>query len=110
MTFPESKWLLSIVVPYQPHFADLPANTFTLWGYGLFIDERGDYISKPMAQCTGREILTELIRHFAESHHFGAARLRKAHGERSVRVEVLANSGANLPVRELVSSLQGAHP
>lgn len=23
----------------------------------------GDYISKPMTQCTGREILTELIRH-----------------------------------------------
>jgi oleate hydratase len=63
MTFPESKWLLSIVVHHQPHFADLPANTFTLWGYGIFIDERGDYIQKPMAQCTGREILTELIRH-----------------------------------------------
>jgi hypothetical protein len=46
----------------------------------------------------------------AESHRFGAAPLRQAHGERSARVEVLANFGANLPVRELVSGFQGAHP
>ena len=63
MTFPESKWLLSIVVPYQPHFVDMPPDTFTLWGYGLFIDADGDYVPKPMAQCTGHEILTELIGH-----------------------------------------------
>ncbi|MGO4870011.1 MAG: oleate hydratase [Roseiarcus sp.] len=61
MTFFESKWLMSIVVPYQPHFPDLPPNTYTLWGYGLFIDEKGDHVKKPMAQCTGREILRELI-------------------------------------------------
>jgi oleate hydratase len=32
-----------------------------LWGYGLFIDRKGDYVDKTMAQCAGREILTELI-------------------------------------------------
>jgi oleate hydratase len=62
MTFVKSGWLLSIVVPYQPHFPDMPKDTYTLWGYGLFIDTKGDYVQKPMAQCTGREILTELIR------------------------------------------------
>ncbi len=41
----------------------MPKDTYTLWGYGLFIDEQGNYIQKPMAQCTGREILTELIHH-----------------------------------------------
>jgi oleate hydratase len=61
MTFFESKQLMSIVVPYQPHFPDMPPNAYTLWGYGLFIDEKGDYVNKPMAQCAGREILTELI-------------------------------------------------
>jgi oleate hydratase len=60
-TFVKSGWLMSIVVPYQPHFAGMPAGTYTLWGYGLFIDAQGDYVQKPMAQCTGREILTELI-------------------------------------------------
>src|SRR5271154_5410710 len=34
---------------------------YTLWGYGLFIDNKGDYVKKPMARCTGKEILTELI-------------------------------------------------
>ncbi len=61
MTFVESGWLMSIVVPYEPHFPGMPKDTYTLWGYGLFIDDKGTYIEKPMAQCTGREILTELI-------------------------------------------------
>jgi oleate hydratase len=61
MTFVQSGWLMSIVVPYQPHFTDMPADTYTIWGYGLFIDDKGTYVQKPMAQCTGREILTELI-------------------------------------------------
>jgi oleate hydratase len=61
MTFVDSGWLMSIVVPHQPHFASMPENDYTLWGYALFIDKNGDYVKKPMAQCTGKEILTELI-------------------------------------------------
>jgi oleate hydratase len=61
MTFVKSGWLMSIVVPYQPHFVGMPKDTYTLWGYGLFIDDKGNYVQKPMAECTGREILTELI-------------------------------------------------
>jgi oleate hydratase len=61
ITFVKSGWLLSIVVPYQPHFAEMPRDIYTLWGYGLFIDDAGTYVKKPMAQCTGREILSELI-------------------------------------------------
>ena len=49
------------MVPAQPHFANLPQGTFTLWGYGFQIDHQGDYIAKPMSACTGKEILTELI-------------------------------------------------
>jgi oleate hydratase len=63
MSFVDSRWLMSIVVPFQPHFMDLPKDTYSLWGYGLFIDETGDRVKKPMARCTGKEILTELIHH-----------------------------------------------
>lgn len=62
MTWFESGWYLSIMVPAQPHFADLPQGTYTtLWGSGFQIDDIGDYIKKPMSQATGEEILTELI-------------------------------------------------
>jgi oleate hydratase len=64
MTFFESGWHLSIVVPHQPHFPDVPPGTFTLWGYGFDIDNDGDYVKKPMAQATGKEVLTELVHQF----------------------------------------------
>lgn len=63
MTFKDSSWLMSIVVPHPPHFAGQPDDVFTLWGYGLFIDVKGDYINKTMAQSSGQDILTELIHH-----------------------------------------------
>ena len=62
MTWYESGWHLSIVVPAQPHFADLPEGLYTLWGYGFQIDHIGDYIKKPMSEATGQEILIELIK------------------------------------------------
>lgn len=62
MTWFESGWHLSIVVPHQPHFPGMPADTYTLWGYGFEIDNRGDYVPKKMTEATGREILTELVR------------------------------------------------
>lgn len=61
MTFVDSGWLMSLVVPYQPHFPNMPPDTYTAWGYGLFIDAKGDFVKKPMAQCTGKEILSELL-------------------------------------------------
>lgn len=61
MTFKDSSWLMSIVVPHPPHFAGQPNDVFTLWGYGLFIDNKGDFIDKSMAEATGQEILTELM-------------------------------------------------
>lgn len=61
MTWVDSGWLMSIVVPHQPHFRDFPADTYTLWGYGLFVDAVGDHVSKKMSEATGVEILTELV-------------------------------------------------
>ncbi|MEU3343008.1 oleate hydratase [Streptomyces sp. NPDC006668] len=63
MTFKDSNWLMSIVVPHAPHFDGQPEDVYTLWGYGLFVDNDGDFIGKPMARATGREILTELLGH-----------------------------------------------
>lgn len=61
MTFTASSWLMSIVVPHQPHFDKQPEDQYTLWGYGLLIDEKGDYVPQRMGEATGQEILTELI-------------------------------------------------
>ncbi len=60
-TFIESGWHLSMVVPAQPHFPNMPENTYTLWGYGFELDDEGDYVKKKMSQATGTEILTELV-------------------------------------------------
>ena len=60
-TLIESGWYLSAVVVGQPHFANQPDGTYTMWGWGLEIDNEGDYIKKKMSQATGTEILTELI-------------------------------------------------
>ena len=61
MTFKDSNWLMSIVVPYAPHFIGQPDDVYTLWGYALFIDREGNYVQKKMSDCTGQEILTELL-------------------------------------------------
>ena len=63
ITFKDSSWLLTIVLNHQPHFRDQPEDTFVWWGYALFPDREGDFVKKPMARCTGREILDEVLRH-----------------------------------------------
>jgi oleate hydratase len=63
ITFAESSWLASIVLPHQPHFIGQPDNVNVFWGYGLFVDRQGDFVHKPMQACSGREILTEVLGH-----------------------------------------------
>jgi oleate hydratase len=63
VTFRDSNWLMSIVLAHQPHFADQPADVQVFWGYALFPDRIGDYVAKPMSECTGAEILHELCGH-----------------------------------------------
>ena len=63
ITFPKSSWLASIVIPFQPHFIGQPDDVSVLWGYGLNVNALGDYVKKPMAACTGREMLTEVLGH-----------------------------------------------
>lgn len=63
LTFPDSNWLASIVLPQQPHFIGQPSDTHVFWGYGLFVDKPGNFVKKPMSSCTGREIMTEIMGH-----------------------------------------------
>ncbi|MGO2235423.1 MAG: oleate hydratase [Marinomonas sp.] len=63
ITITDSNWLLSVTCNRQPHFPDQPEDTLVLWVYGLLMDKPGNRIHKTMAQCTGKEILTELCHH-----------------------------------------------
>ena len=63
ITFPESSWLASIVLAHQPHFIGQPSDVYVFWGYGLFVDKPGDFVTKPMSACTGQEIMTEIMGH-----------------------------------------------
>ena len=63
VTFKDSNWLMSIVLAHQPHFANQPADVQVFWGYSLFPDRIGNFVAKPMADCSGAEILQELCGH-----------------------------------------------
>jgi len=69
ITFPESSWLASIVLPHQPHFTGQPEGVQVFWGYGLFVDIPGNFVRKPMSACTGREIMTEILGHLHLQKH-----------------------------------------
>jgi oleate hydratase len=63
VTLRDSNWLMSIVLAHQPHFADQPDDVQVFWGYALFPDRIGNFVAKPMADCTGADILQELCGH-----------------------------------------------
>ena len=63
VTFKDSSWLMSIVLAHQPHFRSQPADVQVFWGYALSPDRVGDFVAKPMAECSGAEILQELCGH-----------------------------------------------
>jgi oleate hydratase len=69
VTFAESSWLASIVLAHQPHFIGQPPDVNVFWGYGLFVDVPGNFVKKPMAACTGREIMTEIMGHLGIEAH-----------------------------------------
>ncbi|MES2162862.1 MAG: oleate hydratase [Pseudomonadota bacterium] len=63
VTFKDSNWLMSIVLAHQPHFAGQPEGVQVFWGYSLHPDRIGNFVAKPMADCSGEEILRELCGH-----------------------------------------------
>jgi oleate hydratase len=63
MTLTASNWLITFTLFHHPHFVDQPEDRFLWWGYGLFVHEHGNFIDKPMLECSGAEILEEVVRH-----------------------------------------------
>ena len=63
ITFKDSQWLLTLSIFKQPFYVDQPENIFVWWGYGLYRNRPGDYVKKTMAECTGKEILEEVLGH-----------------------------------------------
>ena len=63
VTFKDSNWLMSIVLPHQPHFIGQPEGVTVFWGYGLYVDKIGNFVKKNMCECSGEEILVELLCH-----------------------------------------------
>ncbi|CAH2796600.1 MAG: Oleate hydratase (EC [uncultured Paraburkholderia sp.] len=65
ITFAQSNWLASIVLPHQPHFIGQPKDVQVFWGYGLFIDRPGNFVAKPMVGMHGPRDHDRAARPFA---------------------------------------------
>lgn len=63
VTVKDSSWLCSWTVNRQPHFKQQPKGQIVCWFYSLFVDRPGDYVKKPMQDCTGEEITREWLYH-----------------------------------------------
>jgi oleate hydratase len=62
MTIVDSSWKISFVL-YSKYFPNQPADVNVFWAYGQCSDVAGDFIKKPMQQCTGAEMFAELLYH-----------------------------------------------
>ena len=63
VTVKDSSWLMSWTINRQPQFRDQPKDHCLVWVYSLFTDRPGDYVKKPMRDCTGKEICMEWLYH-----------------------------------------------
>ena len=63
VTVKDSNWLLSWTFNRQPQFRSQPKGQLVGWIYGLFSDRPGNYVKKPMRDCTGKEICMEWLYH-----------------------------------------------
>jgi oleate hydratase len=69
ITFKDSNWLISISVPHQPCFHNQPEGITIFCGYGLSANEKGNYVKKKMIDCSGTELLTELLYHLCMDNY-----------------------------------------
>lgn len=80
VTVKDSKWLLSWTFNRQPQFRNQPKGQLVGWIYGLFSNVEGDFVKKPMRECTGKEICMEWLYHLGVPEN---------------QIEVLAENSAN---------------
>ncbi|MGI6018519.1 MAG: oleate hydratase [Marvinbryantia sp.] len=69
VTVKDSSWLLSWTINRQPQFRAQPNGHCLVWVYALFNDRPGDYVKKPMRECTGKEICMEWLYHIGVPEH-----------------------------------------
>jgi oleate hydratase len=61
-TLRDSGWVISFSIFHQPEVLGQPKDTYVWWGYGLHPERKGTFVQKSMDQCTGAEILEEVLR------------------------------------------------
>lgn len=59
----DSNWKMSYTLNRQPHFKKQPKDQLVVWVYALISDTEGNYIKKPITECTGNEIAEEWLYH-----------------------------------------------
>ncbi|MGO2083846.1 oleate hydratase [Vagococcus sp.] len=57
----DSGWRMSYTINRQPHFKKQPKDEIVVWFYALISNTDGDYIKKPITECTGTEIAQEWL-------------------------------------------------
>jgi oleate hydratase len=62
VTIVDSSWKMSFVL-YNKYFPDQPTDVDVFWAYGQCSEKVGDFIKKPMRECTGAEMFAELLYH-----------------------------------------------
>ncbi|PWY79322.1 myosin-cross-reactive antigen family protein [Aspergillus heteromorphus CBS 117.55] len=62
VTLKDTPWLVSLSLPQQPLFPDQPDHVQVAWGYAMYPELEGGYIKKPMLECSGQEIMEEILR------------------------------------------------
>ena len=63
ITVNDSSWQMSFTVNRQQQFKGQPKDEVTSWIYALYSDVDGDYIKKPITECSGQEICQEWLYH-----------------------------------------------
>lgn len=63
ITVTDSNWLLSFTIHRQPQFKDQTDAQTVIWAYGLLSNTPGNYVKKPIEECSGAEIAKEMMYH-----------------------------------------------
>ena len=63
ITVVDSSWKVGFVLYGDRYYPDQPEDVDVLWAYGQLSNVAGDYIKKPMRDCTGGEMLAEMLYH-----------------------------------------------
>ena len=63
-TFKDASWVPTCFVYGTDYYRGQPADVNVMHGYLLWTDRPGDFVKKTVRECTGNEILTEILYHY----------------------------------------------